>query len=177
MMDRTISLSDLPTRQKGQCRWCGGPVPKGRRSWCGAACVNDYMIRSSPAIAAKLVYQRDRGVCALCGVDAIALRRAAVAELKLAKVADRSNWHWRYAELHRLVVWFEGRDYDVRVQGWNERCSIPALWQADHIVPVSEGGGGCGLENYRTLCLWCHAAETGKLRRRLNRRAAEMESA
>ena len=30
------------------------------------------------------------------------------------------------------------------------------LWDADHIVPVCEGGGMCGLENIRTLCLKCH---------------------
>jgi 5-methylcytosine-specific restriction endonuclease McrA len=26
-----------------------------------------------------------------------------------------------------------------------------------------EGGGGCGLENYRTLCRPCHKDETAKL--------------
>ena len=31
------------------------------------------------------------------------------------------------------------------------------LWQADHIIPVAEGGGLCGLENMRTLCTFCHA--------------------
>jgi hypothetical protein len=46
-------------------------------------------------------------------------------------------------------------------------------WEADHIVPVSEGGGLCGLEGYRTLCKGagtnnCHGTETGKLRKRLN---------
>ncbi len=40
------------------------------------------------------------------------------------------------------------------------------FWQADHIVPVAEGGGGCGLDNLRTLCTPCHAAETAGLRSR-----------
>ena len=31
------------------------------------------------------------------------------------------------------------------------------IWQADHIIPVAEGGGLCGLENMRTLCVVCHA--------------------
>ena len=31
------------------------------------------------------------------------------------------------------------------------------IWQADHIIPVAEGGGLCGLENMRTLCVLCHA--------------------
>jgi 5-methylcytosine-specific restriction endonuclease McrA len=36
-------------------------------------------------------------------------------------------------------------------------------WQADHIIPVAEGGGSCGLENLRTLCISCHKRETAAL--------------
>lgn len=41
----------------------------------------------------------------------------------------------------------------------------------DHIVPVSEGGGCCGLDNLRILCSACHGRVTGELRKRLNRKA------
>ena len=41
------------------------------------------------------------------------------------------------------------------------------FWQADHILAVAEGGGGCGLENLRTLCTPCHKSETERLRARL----------
>jgi hypothetical protein len=40
------------------------------------------------------------------------------------------------------------------------------FWEADHIVPVCEGGGCCGLENYQTLCLKCHKEETKNLAKR-----------
>lgn len=40
-------------------------------------------------------------------------------------------------------------------------------WQADHIVPVVEGGGLCGIENYRTLCTLCHKKATRELVKRL----------
>lgn len=40
------------------------------------------------------------------------------------------------------------------------------VWQADHIVPVSEGGGECGLENYRTICTDHHHEVTAESRRR-----------
>lgn len=48
------------------------------------------------------------------------------------------------------------------------------LWDMDHIVPVIEGGGACGLENLRTLCIPCHKAETRALaaRRAQKRRAS-----
>jgi len=42
-----------------------------------------------------------------------------------------------------------------------------AVWHCDHIVPVIEGGGECGLENLRTLCIPCHRVQTGLLRTRL----------
>ena len=40
-------------------------------------------------------------------------------------------------------------------------------WEADHITPVVEGGGECGPEGYRTLCVACHRHETSALARRL----------
>src|SRR5262249_30993667 len=48
-----------------------------------------------------------------------------------------------------------------------KRISRSSLWDADHIVPVVEGGGECDLENLRTLCLICHRQQTLALRRRL----------
>jgi 5-methylcytosine-specific restriction enzyme A len=41
------------------------------------------------------------------------------------------------------------------------------LWQADHIIPVIEGGGECELSNFRTLCTDCHKEETKALRQRI----------
>lgn len=78
------------------------------------------------------VERRDKGVCAICGLDTNIIPR-------------RPGW----ASVHR--------------------------WEADHIVPVSEGGGLCGLDGYRTLCKGrgtnnCHGHETGELRKRLNER-------
>src|SRR5450759_254868 len=33
-------------------------------------------------------------------------------------------------------------------------------WEADHIIPVADGGGECGLDNYRVLCRPCHVRVT-----------------
>lgn len=33
-------------------------------------------------------------------------------------------------------------------------------WEADHIVPVFKGGGGCDLSNLQTLCKDCHKEKT-----------------
>lgn len=53
------------------------------------------------------------------------------------------------------------------------------FWEADHIIPVIEGGGQCGLENLRTLCLRCHRQATSALARRraeARKRAKESET-
>ena len=33
-------------------------------------------------------------------------------------------------------------------------------WQADHIIEVRHGGGGCDLGNFQILCSYCHKAKT-----------------
>jgi 5-methylcytosine-specific restriction endonuclease McrA len=51
--------------------------------------------------------------------------------------------------------------------GWGiTRRTRRSLWDADHIVAVSEGGGECDLANLRTLCLKCHQRATAELRAR-----------
>lgn len=123
-------------KRQPACRYCGGPLPRGRRSFCsghrtkhghgmvvlseGSGCVHEFLLRSDAGYLRKAVRDRDHALCALCGVT------------------DREDW------------------------------------QADHTVPVVEGGGECGLDGMRTLCGACHKQETAKLRARLaeRRRAA-----
>lgn len=52
----------------------------------------------------------------------------------------------------------------LRDLGRCAHCGIVSIeWEADHINSVSAGGGGCGLENFQTLCLLCHKAKTYNL--------------
>ena len=44
--------------------------------------------------------------------------------------------------------------------------TVDIYWEMDHIIPVVEGGGDCGLENLRTLCVPCHRRETAALAKR-----------
>jgi hypothetical protein len=121
------------------CRWCGGEAPKGRRTFCSEECVHQWKLRTDPGYLRDKVFERDRGVCAQCGTDTIALRR----------------------DMRKL-------DYAARrafLKGWGLReGSRKSLWDADHIVPVAEGGGQCDLSNMRTLCLKCHREATRALR-------------
>jgi 5-methylcytosine-specific restriction endonuclease McrA len=114
------------------CRWCRGPVTWPRRTFCGDACVHEWKIRSSPWYVRQQIKKRDRGICQLCGVDVLKAHRA-----------------WRREQPST-------RDRAAR-RAWRE---ARPRWEADHIVPVADGGGECGLENYRLLCRGCHVATT-----------------
>jgi len=135
--------STLLTGQAGRalCRWCNLEVPSGRRTFCSEFCVNEWRLRTDPGYLRQQVLLRDRGVCAICGIDSLAAWR----DLR------------RSRGTHRLKL----------LEKWGlTRFARKSLWDADHIVPVSEGGGECDLDNMRTLCLICHRAQTSELRRR-----------
>ncbi len=100
-------------------------------------------MRSDPGYLREKVLERDRGICAGCGIDCLHAER----QLKRLRGSAR---------LKALLDW------GLRAG------SRKSLWDADHIVPVVEGGGECDLENIRTLCLKCHRAATAELRKRRN---------
>jgi 5-methylcytosine-specific restriction protein A len=124
------------------CRWCKSEVPKGRRTFCSEICVHEWKLRTDPGYLRDQVFARDHGVCAKCGADTVALRR----DMRKLDFAARRQFlkRWKLREGSRK-----------------------SLWDADHIVPVAEGGGQCDLSNMRTLCLRCHNEATAALRKRL----------
>ena len=96
------------------CRWCNVEVPPGRLTFCSEWCVEEWKLRSDPGHLRERVLERDRGVCALCGTDCLAELRHIRRLRGSAKARAISDWGLR------------GRK---------------TLWDADHIVPVAEGGG------------------------------------
>jgi 5-methylcytosine-specific restriction enzyme A len=134
----------LPKGNNGRvlCRWCGLEVPTRRFTFCSDWCVHEWRLRSDPGYLRAEVLQRDRGVCAICQIDTC----AAYGELRRSRGTHR---------LRLLAKW--------RLK----RLKRKTLWDADHILPVVEGGGECDLQNLRTLCLLCHRQQTLELRRRL----------
>lgn len=51
-------------------------------------------------------------------------------------------------------------------------CGEKQATEADHIIPISEGGAGLSLENGQGLCHRCHWYKTRQEIRRSNRRRA-----
>ena len=139
--------TDRDSLAKGQngrnlCRWCSLEGPKGRYTFCSDFCVQEWKLRTDPGYVREKVFERDRGVCALCAVDCVAAWNHIRRQRGAARVRLLESW-------------------GIKLR------SRQSLWDADHIVPVVEGGGECDLANLRTLCLKCHRVETAALRKRL----------
>jgi len=128
---------------RGICRWCQMEVPKGRRTFCSERCVHEWRLRTDPGYLRSRVLSRDRGICAICGLDTLEFYR----RFQLVPARKRRALR-RQLDLH---------------------LKRRSFWDADHILPVAEGGGECDLSNLRTLCLWCHQDHTAQLRQRLKR--------
>jgi 5-methylcytosine-specific restriction enzyme A len=127
---------------RGLCRWCSLEVPPRRFTFCSEYCVHEWKLRSQPAYLREHVFLRDKGRCANCHIDTVSEMR----RLRYARGEKR---------LSLMAYW-----------GVQKRRR-KSLWDADHIVPIIEGGGECDLDNLRTLCLRCHKEVTQSLRNRM----------
>ena len=126
------------------CRWCDFEIlAKRRRTFCSDYCVHQWRLRTDPGYLRDQVFARDRGICAVCHADTIAIYNA----LKRARGAARKA--------------------GLSFYGMKSITARRSLWDADHIRPVAEGGGHCDLDNLRTLCVPCHREATAQLRTRL----------
>lgn len=146
----TVRQSDRELRDKrgpnGRrlCRFCKTEVPKGKRTFCSDECVHEWKLRSDPGYLRVHVFRRDLGICAKCGVDT---RMTAIVLQDALRAAGYAASDPRYRALlneHNLTA----------------KEAEKSLWQADHIIPVAEGGGECGLENIQTICTKCHKLKT-----------------
>ncbi len=134
------------------CSVCGKPLTGRARRYCSNECMDVAYIATNPAWARRKVHERDKGVCARCGVDTEKLERILSSLTGSCAAED----------------WTEWRDYRDALQK-EMGFTMLHMWEMDHKVPVVEGGGLCGLEALQTLCIPCHRAETKEL---ATRRAA-----
>lgn len=153
---------------KPLCRWCRGPVLPPRQSWCSDKCVNEYKDKYDAAHQRRQVKKRDRGVCASCGLDTTAFREElkrtyfeAMKERGLpayehyihVSILEKTPACMALLEKHGFTL----KDVSFSGHGMQD------FWQADHAVPVVEGGGGVHWQELRTLCSVCHRRETKAL--------------
>jgi 5-methylcytosine-specific restriction enzyme A len=124
------------------CRWCNKSVLPPRRTMCSKECVHEILIRNNNKYLRNCVFKRDKGICCLCKVDT----------KEISKQALELNLEERKAFL-------KSHNISLKRKIWKRKCG-GGLWDADHIIPVKEGGGQCGLDNIRTLCISCHKKVT-----------------
>jgi len=149
------------------CAWCSRHLShaswKAGSAYCSQRCAEEGRLKrggmySSSQLRA-MAFARDHGVCALCRRDCRALYEQILPLEPALRLNKLLSLNWRLPKSSKAMKNFVSnapREGD--------------FWQVDHVRAVSEGGGGCGLDNLRTLCVPCHADETEKLRRRLKLR-------
>lgn len=160
MKARVLTAAEkAATKIPGKCRWCGEDVKRldsKRRTFCCDECVHQFLIRSDAGYARKEVYKRDKGICQICGLDCSKF----FSGLKKAVKGI-------YGKQKEIVAQEYFKEQGVPYFKWKNRSSG---YDIDHEQAVVLGGGSCGLDNLRLLCINCHLEETRKLRKRLAER-------
>ncbi|KAL7483619.1 hypothetical protein ACHAW6_009263 [Cyclotella cf. meneghiniana] len=146
------------------CAWCGNNIFYPSNSvidatYCSFRCAEEGRVRRGGLYCSKRIREQifslEHGVCCLCKLDAHALYCRILSLQPAERLNALINAKFKLPKsagaLNKLLHHPKESDF----------------WQADHVVAVAEGGGGCGLDNLRTLCNTCHGMETAKLHSRL----------
>lgn len=145
---RTISatlLRRLLRRDHGECTWCGGFLPPRRTSWCSEKCLHEFRLRTDSRLQSQLVWERDGYTCQLCQMFIPFSESEFHREWKLV-IRDLLHRRAKPSEID------EARRFVMAKHGF----AAVGFGEIDHIVPVCEGGGLCGIDNLRLLCSKCH---------------------
>lgn len=143
-LGRLIHAKLLPKTENGYtaCRWCEGDVLPPKRTMCSPECVHEILIRTNNRYMREFIYNRDKGICSMCNIDT----------KKIAKTALSLEGDERKQYLKEYKITLKRKIWKRKFGG--------GLWDADHIVAVKDGGGCCGADNIRTLCISCHKTRT-----------------
>ena len=134
------------------CRWCQKEVQPPRITFCSAACLHEWKLRSDVKYLRKFVYERDLGICAKCGTDT-RYTRIEIENAARTSMLESGHWYWEDHPIYLACI----RKYGLTV-----RKARGSLWEADHIVEIADGGGLADLSNIDTLCIKCHNQKIGR---------------
>ena len=131
--------------------------------FCAGPCRALYFGKRSGTSLRRQLFELERGVCQRCGLDCHGLWQNLKSSKsswpeKLRRMAAESK-SAQSAALHTLLSYLTR--FDTESQD-DFNLTEGSLWQADHILPVWQGGGTCGLENMQTLCASCHSLKTSE---------------
>ncbi|KAI3976769.1 hypothetical protein MKX01_008627 [Papaver californicum] len=162
---RTTPLSEISQPLPANASWKKVSLCSGRKKerdgklsktpeyfedlFCKMACFQEYRVRTSRGSLREELFKTEQGVCVACKLDChelvkyiSPLRSVAQQREHVEKVAP--NLARNKKLLDKLI-----------------NCPKAGnAWHADHIIPVYRGGGGCNLDNMRTLCVACYLEVT-----------------
>lgn len=173
MKPRMLPWSAFPRVVKNgiyHCRWCKKPIGKKVKTFCSPACRDEVYVRTYTGVLRHKVYERDRGVCALCGLDCSGIHAKIRALRPLVagrpKPAEAAAFNLKI-EKARALFEKRRRHYLYKVLKFPRCEHRKTFWDCDHVTAVKDGGGGCSVANCRTLCLRCHKHRTTEQRKRV----------
>ena len=158
-------MGSLPKGPNGRalCRQCNVEVPTNRRTFCSDKCVDAWKIIRDPTFVRIRLFDRDHGICSICKINCVKLVKTLE---RLDPVASKrwshNRWEYEQSILTNQPLMERLQELRISVARYRTRRNY-GIWDADHIKAVVDGGGECGLDNYRTLCCQCHYQETTKL--------------
>ena len=138
------------------CYFCNKQEVYNPKSFaCSIECQYELDIRTNWGFARDEVFKRDKGICQICKLDCDILK----------DILLNCDSKQRTRIFDKLDVPKKRRKH--------------RLWDIDHIKPVSSGGGGknAGLDNLRTLCIWCHQEVTLEYNKKRNKELRRLENA
>jgi 5-methylcytosine-specific restriction protein A len=127
------------------CRWCEKEVDPPRITFCSNECVHNWKLRSNIKYLRQHVYMRDCGICARCNKDT-RLLKIKLEDLRAVLLREVGK-EWEQSETWTVCL---RENHLTRKEAWK------SLWHADHILPVTKGGGQCGISGIQSLCIQCH---------------------
>lgn len=138
------------------CRWCRNEVSPPKRTFCGSLCSHEWRIRSNTKYLRQKVYERDRGVCAVCKMD------TRLQKIKIENEQTNAMSRCKVFDHAPLFNWRSDTEYNEFLK--QERITPyeaeKSLWHADHIKEVADGGGLSGFNGFATLCIRCHKSKS-----------------
>lgn len=106
--------------------------------------------RRTATVLRKLIFARDRGICAVCGTDTVSWAEGLLAHVdSIDNPIDRANT--MAAICYDLNIPLERLRFGPDGKG--------GLWDVDHIRPTAMGGRDIAA-NLQTLCILCHRTKT-----------------
>ena len=144
------------------CVMCGKPLTGRQERWCGGRkCLQAQWIRSGDQTEMRVyLFKKEKGICQGCGMDCEMLRK--VIEWVVENRDSESE------EEEMILYQLVDLGLPIKITGDEDNRGF-VTWEADHIVPLAEGGEHHE-DNIQTLCITCHKKDTRELAGRLARK-------